>query len=324
MRERWGYRLLRGRNGAAGHVKEAGDRVQVMLRGLKTENECMLCGRTGSAVRLVSRLKPEKGGTAQYSGPWEEGFFAVQGGRVLLWEDGGRGEESYLFACRMLKDLEKEQREENRASFFGSFPEEKPTSAGKREAKEQHGENAFPMEERKSRETELPFMTQEPLAPRQAAWETPSMKTADDPIAAAAAEKAEKEKGTDQPRREAAYTLRPRGSGAPVDGLPALSWIGEAEKWRPYFDRLPPFSPFDWPGWRFVKIPARRAGQPYMALGVEQKENQTAALAFALPGPPYGPYAALPGYRYIKGKDGQGYWVIIRQMGGEGLASPEK
>lgn len=109
------------------------------------------------------------------------------------------------------------------------------------------------------------------------------------------------------------YILRRRENEVAAEGLPALFWPQSAEKLRIYFESLPPFAPFDLPGWRFVRAPSPLPGCAYCALGYRQKEDRVCQIAYALPGTPYRPPANLSGYSFLQGRNGQGYWVLLQQ-----------
>ena len=94
----------------------------------------------------------------------------------------------------------------------------------------------------------------------------------------------------------------------PVDALPVLSWPRGTEELRPFFELLPPFSPFYAPGWRFVRAPSPLPGTAYCALGRYVRDGRVRRVAYALPGTPYRPPAELPGYRYHLG-----YWVLEKE-----------
>lgn len=117
----------------------------------------------------------------------------------------------------------------------------------------------------------------------------------------------------EEPVEDAGYSLRTPGDGEGVDGLPSLIWPEGAEGLRIYFDRLPPYAPFDLPGWRFVRTPSPVPGCAFCALGYEAKGGRVCRIAYALPGSPHHPPVRLAGYSFLWGRDGQGYWVLQQQ-----------
>jgi len=113
-----------------------------------------------------------------------------------------------------------------------------------------------------------------------------------------------------RPSREApppeapGIALRPASSAPPVDALPILFWPAGGEEIRAYFDALPPFAPFYAPGWRFVRAPSPLPGTAYCAVGRYARDARVRRIAYAVPGTPQRPPAALTGYRYH-----QGFWI---------------
>lgn len=98
-----GYGMLRGRQGAAGFVRETAGARRVTALGL-----------TPGADTALWRLDEEKAcpcnrGTADQAGKWEAEtaaagtLFVTAAGRVLLWEEGESAEETYLRCCNTLK-----------------------------------------------------------------------------------------------------------------------------------------------------------------------------------------------------------------------------
>lgn len=131
------------------------------------------------------------------------------------------------------------------------------------------------------------------------------------PKKAAPKEKPQPEKPTEPPANQPApepYALRPISGEKAVTELPELIWPKGREELREYFEALPPFAPFYIPGWRFVRVPSPLPGRAYCALGRYIRNDRVARIAYAVPGTPQRPPAALPGYRYH-----QGYWVMEQQ-----------
>ena len=120
----------------------------------------------------------------------------------------------------------------------------------------------------------------------------------------------EEEKCTEEETRE--YSLRAPGSGEAADALPSLLWPETVKDLQVYFSSLTPFSPFDLPDWRFVKAPSPVRECAYCALGYGTANDRVTKIAYALPGGPFYPPANLSGYRYYPGRNGQGYWVTVR------------
>lgn len=110
------------------------------------------------------------------------------------------------------------------------------------------------------------------------------------------------------------YVLRAPGDGPPVTALPALLWPEEVRPLRPYFEAHVPFAPFDAPGWRFIRVPSPLRSIPFCAVGVRAVGGTIAQVAWAVPGSPVAAPAALPGYRYQSGRNGQGYWTFWKNV----------
>lgn len=138
------------------------------------------------------------------------------------------------------------------------------------------------------------------------------------PIEAAPIPQAEKEREQEasppEMPRKVSYALRPAGEGEAADDLPPLIWPRGTEELQSYFDLLPPFAPMDWAGWRFIRAKSPVKACPFLALGYTAREGRVAQIAYALPGLPFHPPAPLPGYRYMPGRNGQGYWVLIKTV----------
>lgn len=62
--------------------------------------------------------------------------------------------------------------------------------------------------------------------------------------------------------------LRARPDAPPATALPTLSWE-RAEKWKPYFELLPPCAPVRDRQWRFVKAKATDGGDCYLGMRAE-------------------------------------------------------
>ncbi|MBO4925616.1 MAG: hypothetical protein J5472_03980 [Clostridia bacterium] len=249
-----GYGMLRGRQGAAGYVRAAGENRRVFARGLPPGAEAALWRIEGEkACRCAGGKADREGnwaGETHGAGP----LFVTAAGRVIMWEEGTSAEESYFRCCGALKKAA-----------------EKPQKKGTPPAPP---ENPVPEEKRP---------VEGPPAPREtsAAPERPAV--------------------PEPARRASADT-------PPVDALPVLSWPRGTEELRPFFELLPPFSPFYAPGWRFVRAPSPLPGTAYCALGRYVRDGRVRRIAYALPGTPYRPPAELPGYRYHLG-----YWVLEKE-----------
>lgn len=260
MERGFGYRMLRGRQGAGGHVRSQGQREEITLRGLLPDEQYQLLSSDGGAVCLRS----DGQGQVRYFSQRPGRYCIARGNEMILWEDEGRAEENYLQAVSWLKIRLKQNEPREKKGIPEPEKAEQP-----------------PEEIRKPADNE-------DKKPETAA----SISLPVQPV----------------------YSLRKPGNGAPADDLPALIWPEAAEKVRVYFDSLPPFSPFDIPGWRFVRAPSPVAGCPFCALGYREKEGRVHQIAWALPGGPHRPPANMPGYSYFQGRGGRGYWVLLQQV----------
>ena len=108
----------------------------------------------------------------------------------------------------------------------------------------------------------------------------------------------------------------PAAKNPPVTGLPALQWPDGTAELRAYFDALPPSSPFEESGWRFVRVPLD-SGEPasFCEVGIRIQGHRVVEAAYALPGQSDRPLPRpLEGYRWESGRHGQGYWVLRQAL----------
>lgn len=166
--------------------------------------------------------------------------------------------------------------------------------------------------EAEEKETAGPAVLREEPAEKETDGKTAEEKTTEEEEAKAGETAAEETAAA--PENVPAAPLRQPGEGAPVDGLPRLLWPRGTGEVRAYFGDCPPIRPFDAPGWRFVRAPSPIRQAAYCAVGYLAEENRVCAVAFAVPGNPYRPPVPLPGYRYIPGRDGGGYWVLREEI----------
>ncbi|MDD3409639.1 MAG: hypothetical protein PHY12_02400 [Eubacteriales bacterium] len=96
--------------------------------------------------------------------------------------------------------------------------------------------------------------------------------------------------------------------GRPVDRLRPACWPDRLRGLEQYFAAYRPFAPFDAPGWRFVRVPMGGGG--CFAVGRLALGGEVRQIAYALPGGrDQPPPPELSAYRYVRGRDGQGYWA---------------
>ncbi len=99
---RFGYRLMRGRQGVGGHARAMGERTALSVRGLAPGEQCALCAMSDKGGRVLEERRADQEGRAQFITDAEEGLFVTAEGRVVLWEDGPEAERQYLLACAWL------------------------------------------------------------------------------------------------------------------------------------------------------------------------------------------------------------------------------
>ena len=138
----YGYAMLRGRRGAAGHVREDGGKRTVCLRGMEPGEWCRVYTLNGQQADLRDEGRADDTGKAQFSFGGRGAVFVLAEGKVRLWEDK---EETYLRASSWLESLRKakealkeESKGEERAADKEAplFKEDKPEEAKDPEEKE--------------------------------------------------------------------------------------------------------------------------------------------------------------------------------------------
>lgn len=107
---------------------------------------------------------------------------------------------------------------------------------------------------------------------------------------------------------EQPVSYREPSGGLPVDRLPTLIWPARAAQLKPYFDSHCPSRPLNAPCWRLVDV--REAGMR-CCFGYRAQDDRVCEVLYGVQArgglvPPKG----LQGYRYERGLDGSGYWVL--------------
>ena len=217
----------------------------------------------------------EKGALLQLVPNGVDGFLACGEG-VVLWPDG---EDQALFFFRAQERLKKElnPKPENGAEETGAAPADQTAAQTPGEKQE----------------------TPRPSAPRDENAAQVTREAGEEPLQEAPGE---------------APMLRSFHDAEPAFSLPLLIWPGEIASWKSFFEKGAAFSPFDAPGWRYVKAPSPAPGVPFCGLGVQIQGRGIHQAAYLLPGNAALPPAGLRGARFERGKDGAGYWVVRKTL----------
>ena len=100
---RFGYRLMRGRQGVSGHVRAMGERAVLSARGLPPGAECSLYAWAEQEGRRLETRTADREGAVQFLAQADDRLFLVGDGRVALWEEEPEGEKQYLLACAWIR-----------------------------------------------------------------------------------------------------------------------------------------------------------------------------------------------------------------------------
>ncbi|MBR5110978.1 MAG: hypothetical protein IK099_12395 [Clostridia bacterium] len=110
----FGYEILRGRQGAAGHFRESEGKTAIHAQGLKPGETCVIYALKENRAEKRGEAMTDGNGRAVWTGICGQPFFVAAHGKVLLWQGG---EEDYLRAGECLKKgLEAEQKKKPPAS----------------------------------------------------------------------------------------------------------------------------------------------------------------------------------------------------------------
>lgn len=185
----FGYALLKGRAGAAGYVRENGSQREVSARDLPPNATCSLYALQDGEYTLCGTKTTDGSGSAKWTAPKDGSIFLTDGNKVLLW-DGG--DEDFLRVSAWLSSQTKKDTKKNE-------PAKEKNQDAPREVQALPAETlaacTVPAQDRAEQAAEhsYPFERQ------------PSAK---------------KNERTKESPPERAYTLRPAGTGEPVDTLP--------------------------------------------------------------------------------------------------------
>lgn len=146
--------------------------------------------------------------------------------------------------------------------------------------------------------------------PAESGAETPAQEKEEKEEREEKTEEKVEEKEAEKAENRADWQLRGPGRGGDADALPEMKFPGYAGVLKKYFHSCPRIMPFAAPGWRFVRAPSPVPGTAYCALGYLTEGDEAVKIAWAFPGTPHRPPAALPGFRYHAG-----YWVMLAEVG---------
>ena len=182
----FGYELLHGRHGAAGHCRKEEGKTIVHVRGLKPGETCVLYALVDAGAEKQDEQTADSSGQAVLAGMGETPVFVAAEGRLCLWQGG---EENCLRASEWMKQAQpKTEKTQKDVS-----PKEKDDQEKQRMIRSEDPVKIL------SRDLEEIQLTPEPVNFIPAA--EPEGKQ---PVSEA----------------EPTYTLRSAGTGEPVDTLP--------------------------------------------------------------------------------------------------------
>ena len=101
---------------------------------------------------------------------------------------------------------------------------------------------------------------------------------------------------------------KPLRTGVPVGRLPKLEWPKAFRLLREYFAKYPPDAPFDWPGWRFVRVSRQGDG---LWIGRQVKDSRVWRVAYAMRGAPSRDDPRP--YQPVRGWNGELYRVLVQR-----------
>lgn len=95
----FGYRLMQGKNGVAGHIRGMGEERKIWVRNLPPRRECALYRLAGGESCLVARQRADRDGMAVFACDQPGRLYLTAEGQVTAWEAGPDAEETYCMAC---------------------------------------------------------------------------------------------------------------------------------------------------------------------------------------------------------------------------------
>ena len=169
----FGYEILRGKHGAAGHCREADGKTIVQARGFQPGESCILFALMNDHAEKRDEQTADGNGQAVLTCAGGGPVFVASGDKVLLWQGG---EENYLRACDWIKRGQKKT---------GETRKDAPPDNNNQQPEPENPQSILARD--------LEEIQMEPV---------------------------KAESVPEAPDTEPPYTLRPAGTGEPVDALP--------------------------------------------------------------------------------------------------------
>ena len=214
----FGYTLMKGRQGAAGHIRENGDQREIAVRGLPPETLCAMYALADGNARLCSQRQTDREGQARFSIAEPGHVFVALDGKPMLWEGG---EETYLRAAAWLekqRKTESDARREAAQSQDVSLPDTDIIRQVQQEARDDSIEQDEPTQKQAAMERPSDALLAEEAVLRDALQPAQEKAESAYPFERQPFIQPETENPPEQ-----AYILRPAGEGEPVDALPKRS-----------------------------------------------------------------------------------------------------
>lgn len=139
MEGRENFRFLQGKEGVSGHIRQMDGGERAHIKGLKPGTEYAFYALSEGGCILLFQGKGEEGGSFSFFLPETGGFFAAEGEKVILWEEG---DGFYFRACAALQRKIAEQKRKEVTKAVTASPAEK--AAVKEEPKKESAEEKKP------------------------------------------------------------------------------------------------------------------------------------------------------------------------------------
>lgn len=325
------FLLLRPmRTGVSGFARMQWERgqawVQLNVRGAPGEGVRAFWYSSGGEARELGTCAANARGEASLEGPAPGGLYAPERLQALIVVENNVAPRPLLIGLctetsagslldaknASLSLCDKLARAANRREMMGPKPLAAAApreEAGEKRAKEapktpipapQRAASApNPRREKKlPREIFLPALDPAPYVPameRPAEAPPPVRQESPAPVSAA-------------PPPEPEQIKKPPRTGVPVGRLPNLEWPKAFRSLQEYFVKCPPDAPFDWPGWRFVRVSRQGDG---LWIGRQAKDSRVWRVAYAMRGAP--PRDDPRPYQPVRGRNGELYRVLVQR-----------